>query len=82
MGSFDVLGQYEISLADVDQLVAEFTKRAQRDISTRLPESVYRSAAMDLIMGAIEFHEETQESMEVNHSVKTWIAILTDIDLS
>lgn len=77
-----ILRSHQISDADITKLVEQFSARAaSEDPQNRLPDAVYHSAAVDIAMGAIDLSEDTQNTMKVGHDARTWMQVLTGVQL-
>ncbi len=81
-----LLKEHNISDADIARIVAAFESRAvdahnNGESQSAHPQAVYHTAAIDMAVGAVELHKEVKAGMNSSHSARTWLSILTGVDL-
>lgn len=74
------LQQYRINPATLDLISSQFAERAKAMGLARQADAIYQAAAMDLALGAIELHKDTQEGMKESISPEQWINIITGLE--
>ena len=75
------LKEFNIDQADIDRIAAAWRQRAANLGEAPHPAAIYQTAAVDIAMGLIELHRETAAAMHSDHPPRTWLAIVSGVDL-
>lgn len=67
--------------ADIDLVAETWRRRAAERGEQAHPNAIYQTAAVDIAMGLIELHRETESAMQADHPVRSWLGIVTGVKL-